>query len=129
MTFVGYLPYARPTGPSLNPGDVLTVVSFWRIDGDVLPNTGIFVRLHDTPQSSPYTEINEFGVDATRLQTRDVIVQVSYLTLPTLRDQEYRLTIGVYDNTPVNQLPVYKDISEIRGSHLLLGLPFMVVSP
>jgi hypothetical protein len=129
MTFVGYLPHARPTGSSLNPGDVLTVVSYWRIDGDVLPNTGIFVRLHDTPQSSPYTEINEFGVDATRLQTRDVIVQVGYLTLPTLRDQEYRLTIGVYDNTPVNQLPVYKDISEIRGSHLLLGLPFMVVSP
>ncbi len=131
MTFLGYDRPIRSSALPLHPGDVLTIPTYWRIDGDVLPDSGIFVRLHDTPQASPYSEINEFSVDATRLQTRDVIVQVGYLTLPaTLRDQEYRLTIGVFDKQPVNQLPVYDhQTGAIRGSYLLLGSPFMVVSP
>lgn len=133
MAFLGYNPSSTgPFATALNPGNVFTAVTYWRIDGAVLPDTGVFVRLHDTPQSSPYAEINEFGVDATRLQNRDVIVQVGYLTLPlSLRtDEEYRLTIGVFDNDPVNQLPVYEgQTNVVRGSYLLLGSPFMVVSP
>lgn len=129
MTLLGHEPLNIEE--PLRPGDTLTLVTYWRIDGSLLPQTGIFIRLHDTPQASPYSEINLFDVDAKRLHARDVVVQVSYLTLPnTLRDQEYQLTVGVFDEVPINQLPVYdEDNGAERGTYLLLGEPFMVTSP
>lgn len=128
MTLLGHNPLS--IGDSLQAGDVLTLAIYWRVDGLLLPDTGIFIRLHDTPQASPYAETNAFGVDPSRLQGRDVVLQVGYLTIPeSIRNQEYRLTIGVYDKTPVNQLPVYDEVTgAIRGSYLMLGLPFTVLS-
>lgn len=112
------------------PGDVFTLVTYWRVDGPVLPNAGVFIRLHDTPQASPYSEVNELQVDTSRLQARDIIVQVGLLRLPdTLRSQEYRLTIGVYDGETVNQLPVYDTVTgTMRGTYLLFGRPFVVTT-
>lgn len=129
MTFLGYDPL--PTENPLQPGDILPIVTYWRIDGPLLPNTGIFTRLHDTPQASPYTEINSFAVDAKRLQPRDVVVQINYLTLPdTLRPQEYLLTIGVFDYNPTNQFPVYDDRNGSEaGNYLVFDQPFTVVAP
>ncbi len=129
MTFLGHMPLN--IDEPLHPGDTLTLVTYWRVDGPLLPKTGTFIRLHDTPQASPYSEINLFDVNASLLQPRDVVVQVGYLIMPTtLRDQEYRLTIGVFDEVPINQLPVYDSESGmVKGAYLLLGEPFMVTSP
>lgn len=126
MTFLGY--YRYPEGNHFQPGEVITLVSYWRIEGPISENTGVFLRLHDTPQVSPYAEVNIFKVRATQLQARDVVVQVVQLTLPeNLRPQPYILTLGVYDNNPTNQLPVYQgDPNQVRGDYLQLGIPFMV---
>ncbi len=130
MTFLGHEPLNIGQA-TLQPGNTITITTYWRVDGSLLPNTGVFIRLHDTPQASPYSEVNQFEVEATRLQPRDVVIEASLLILPeTLREQEYRLTIGVYDGNPINQLPVYDGKTNVaRGSYLLLGLPFVVVSP
>lgn len=129
MTLLGYDGFETET--PLNPGSILSIVSYWRIDGPLLPNTGIFVRLHDSPQASPYTEINRLAVDVSRLQGRDVVVHLVYLTLPeTLRPQEYLLTTGVYDFNPTNQLPVFDaNTGMVRGSYLLIDEPFSVTAP
>jgi hypothetical protein len=129
LTFWGYDRF--PPGDIFNPGNILMVMSYWRIDGPVLPEAGIFVRLHDNPQISPYTEFNAFAVLNERLQPRDVVVQVASLTLPsTLPQQNYILTIGVYNELPTNQLPVYDSVTgQVRGDYLLLGRPFTVIVP
>jgi len=131
MTLLGYDPLQIEE--PLSAGNILAITTYWRIDGTLLENTGIFIRLHDTPQASPYSEVNRFAVDATLLQPRDIVVQVSYLPLPeTLRPQEYQLTIGVFDTVPTNQLPVYEEQGEttiIRGNYLLLGSPFAITAP
>lgn len=129
VTFLGYEPFETEEG--LTPGAILPVVSYWRIDGPLLPNTGIFLRLHDSPQASPYTEVNQFALDVSRLQSRDVVVHLVYLTLPdTLRPQEYLLTTGVFDFNPTNQLPVYDaETGAPRGTYLLIDEPFAVNAP
>ncbi|NDJ85281.1 MAG: hypothetical protein GYB66_05310 [Chloroflexi bacterium] len=129
MTLLGYEPFG--TDRSLNPGASIPLVTYWRVDGPAPSNLGVFVRLHDTPQASPYAETNQLYVDSDRLHKRDVIVQLGYVTLPeTLRQQPYQLTLGVYDGNPENQLPVYDtQTGEVRGYYLLMGAPFMVVSP
>jgi hypothetical protein len=129
VTFLGYMPFDTREG--LNPGDILPIVTYWRVDGPLLPNTGLFLRLHDSPQASPYTEVNQFAVNARRLQPRDVVVHLVYLTLPdTLRPQEYLLTTGVYDFNPTNQLPVYDATAgNPRGTYLLIDEPFTVTAP
>lgn len=139
MTLLGHDPLG--TDRPLHAGNILTLTTYWRIDGSLLENTGIFIRLHDTPQASPYTEVNRFQVDATLLKPRDIVVQVTYLPLPeTLRPQDYQLTLGVFDTVPTNQLPVYEERPEqyeeqpeqtvvVRGTYLLFGLPFAVTTP
>ncbi len=129
MTLLGYDPL-RLDEP-LRAGNVITLTTYWRIDGPVLANIGIFIRLHDTPQASPYTEVNRFAVDATLLQPRDIVIQIAYLPLPdTLRPQNYQLTLGVFDTVPTNQLPVYEgETGMVRGAYLLFGLPFAVMTP
>lgn len=129
MTFLGYDFSPIIPNRTYNPGDVLQLVTYWRVEGSLLSNTGIFLRLHDTPQVSPYTELNAFEVQARRLRARDVVVQVGFLSLPEgLRANNYVLTLGVYDEVPTNQLPVYGvDTQTNRGSYLQLGLPFRIV--
>ena len=132
ITLLGYemLNHDEP----LQPGAILPIVTYWRIDGPTSPNTGVFIRLHDTPQASPYTEINQFNVLPDRLQPRDIVVQINYLTLPeTLRPQEYILTLGVFDYNPTNQFPVYDDRMNANGAeagnYIVFDNPFTVVAP
>lgn len=129
MTFLGHDPFVPPH--PLQTGDIVPLTTYWRIDGEVSANTGVFIRLHDTPQASPYTEVNRFDVDPVLLQPRDIIVQVTFLPLPTtLRAQDYQLTIGVYDGNPTNQFPVFEgNTSIVRGAYLLFGRPFPVMTP
>jgi hypothetical protein len=126
LTFLGY--YHLPSGSLFKPEDVFTIITYWRIEGDIPTKTGIFLRLHDTPQASPYTEVNLFAVRPETLKARDVVVQSTNLILPqNLRPQDYLLTIGIYDNNPTNQLPVYWGANNMeRGNYLQLGQPFQV---
>ncbi|MBI5929165.1 MAG: glycosyltransferase family 39 protein [Chloroflexi bacterium] len=126
LTLIGIEPISDQ--PEFKPGDVLTVISYWRVDGPLPPDIGVFVRLHDTPQASPYNEINGFNVETKRLRPRDVVIQVGYLILPdTLRDQEYLLTLGVYEGRPTNQLPIFNpEAHQLRGNYLQISQPILI---
>ena len=126
LTFIGVEPLPRQT--FFRPGDVLQLTTYWRVDDLLAEDVGIFVRLHDIPQASPYTEINKFDVDTTRLQAGDYVVQVGFLTLPLqLRSHEYLLTLGVYEGLPVNQRQLYDPETRIpRGTYVLIDTPFQV---
>jgi hypothetical protein len=121
ITLIGLDPVSEQE--TFKPGDVLTLVTYWRVDGPLPSDLGVFIRLHDTPQASPYNEVNAFKVEAARLRPRDVVVQVGYVILPeTLRAQHYVLTLGVYNRQPVNQLAVYDPVThDLRGFYLQLS--------
>lgn len=126
LSLIGVEPLPRQA--SFRPGDVLQLTTYWYVDAPLTTDIGIFVRLHDIPQASPYTEINKFDVDAARLQSGDYVVQVGFLTLPLqLRPHEYLLTLGVYEGLPVNQRQLYDPETRIpRGTYVLLDTPFQV---
>lgn len=126
LTLIGVEPIADQT--EFQRGDVLTIVTYWQVDNLLPHDTGIFVRLHDTPQASPYNEINAFGVETKRLHPGDVVIQVGYLILPdTLRAQEYILTLGGYQNRPTNQLPIVDvETGQLRGNYLQFSQPILV---
>jgi hypothetical protein len=119
VTLLGYDPLNTHI---YRPGNILSISSYWRIDGAPPERLGIFTRLHDTPQSSPYTETNVLDVLPAALQARDVVIQTNFMTIPeTLLPGEYIVTLGAYDNNPLNQIPVFDaQATEARGNYLML---------
>ena len=119
VTLLGYTPLDARV---YEPGNILSVTTYWRIDGTPPERLGVFTRLHDTPQSSPYTETNVLDVLPTTLQARDVVIQTNFMTIPeTLLPGEYVLTLGAYDNNPLNQIPVFgPQAAAERGNYLML---------
>lgn len=117
ITLLGAIP---PDSSVYPPGGIVVVTSYWRIDGTPPQRLGIFARLHDNPQSSPYTETNVLDVIPDDLEERDVILQTSFMPLPeTLPPGEYVLTLGAYDNNPLNQIPVFDAAAaQVRGDYL-----------
>jgi 4-amino-4-deoxy-L-arabinose transferase-like glycosyltransferase len=118
VTLLGY----EPLGTLVyQPGNILSVTSYWRIDGTPPERLGVFTRLHDTPQSSPYTETNTLDALPATLRERDVVIQTNFMTIPeTLLPGEYVVTIGAYDNNPLNQIPVFGAEAAERGNYLML---------
>ena len=90
LTFIAVEQLELPAQGFFQPADVLQLTTYWQVDDILAEDIGVFVRLHDIPQASPYTEINKFDVDTTRLHAGDYVVQVGFLTLPLqLRSHEY----------------------------------------
>jgi hypothetical protein len=120
ITLLGYEAALQPV---YLPGDIIWITTYWRIEGALPTRLGMFERLHDTPQSSPYTETNGFDVRVNDLQARDVIVQTSYLVIPdNLLPGEYVITLGAYDNNPLNQIMVFNaTVTETQGDYLMLA--------
>jgi hypothetical protein len=51
-----------------------------------------------------------------------VVIQTSFMTIPeTLLPGEYVVTLGAYDNNPLNQIPVFgPEAREPRGNYLMM---------
>ena len=130
LTFAGYDPRVLEAQPV--PGGVpVVLVTYWRVDGKLPPDLGIFAHLLAYPETDsrvpllePWAESNTINVIPPELQNRDVFVQVSYLWLgETVKPGEYALTVGAYVDTPSalsNHLDVLAD-GQPRGDRLLLG--------
>jgi hypothetical protein len=126
ITLLGYLP---PQENPYHPGDVLPLTTYWRIDGEPPDHLGIFTRLHDSPQSSPYTEANALAVLPETLRRRDILIQTNFITIPeNLLPGEYILTLGAYDNNPLNQIEVFTDEARIPRGNYLTQIPRLVVA-
>jgi 4-amino-4-deoxy-L-arabinose transferase-like glycosyltransferase len=119
ITLMGY---ELPDTQTFKAGDVLAVTTYWRVDGEPPVNWGIFVRLQGTEQSIPVTETNVLDIIPDNLRERDVIIQTNFMTIPdTLLSGDYILTLGAYDNNPLNQIPVFEEEASIeRGDYLIV---------
>jgi len=129
ITLLGY--DAPPSEISYQAGAPIVTTTYWRVDGELPPALGIFTRLHDTPQASPYTETNTFDVLPAGLQTRDIIIQSNFMIIPpTLLAGDYLITIGAYDNDPLNQLPVFlNDELDDGGNYLIVQSRLSIEEP
>ena len=110
-------------GRTYRPGDYITLIGYWRVDGDVPPDVRLFTHLLFDPQEIA-AQSDTISVSVPQLQPRDVFVQITFLQVPqALPDGRYRLSIGAYeDKAGADQdvrLPVF-DGNRPRGTRVFL---------
>jgi hypothetical protein len=133
LTFAGYDPRVLE-GMRTAGGDPVVLITYWRVDGPLPPDLGIFAHLLAYTQTAPrvpliepWAEANAIDVSPTELKNRDIFVQVSYLWLSeNLNPDTYVLTVGAYVGTVTvleNHLDVLDPSRDYQphGDRLLLG--------
>lgn len=129
LTFAGYdqFPRERPPG-----GTPIVLVMYWRVDGPLPPDLGVFAHLVDYfeassgdryPLAEPWAESNSLDVMADTLHNRDFFAQVLYIYMrDDLDPGEYALVIGAYQGNVFNRLSVLDPVTGARrGDRLSLG--------
>lgn len=137
LTFAGYDPRALRS-PRVAGSDPIVLVTYWRVDGSLPEDLGIFAHLLAYPDNEtdeaaripllePWAESNTIDVVPAELEPRDFFIQVSYLWLAeNLKPAEYALTVGAYtDSVAVldNHLLVLDVVRDYQphGDRFLLG--------
>lgn len=116
LTFLGY----EPTDVEVfHPGDYVTVISYWRVDGPLASDLVTFTHVLFDPETIA-AQRDTLSVLPSQLRPRDVFVQITFFPLPrTLRDGTYRISIGVYQAESRDRLR-FLDDGQPRGTRLFL---------
>lgn len=117
VTFLGY---DTVSDTPYHPGDYVTLISYWRVDGMVPPDLRIFSHVL-LDQNQPAAQRDVLSVIPTSLHPRDVILQISFIRLPDVMPQgDFRLSIGAYEDNTDTRLPVFKGDTP-HGGRLFLS--------
>ncbi len=125
LTFLGY--ETPDNDNTYTPGDIITVISYWRVDGSLPEALNIFVHLLFDAETL-VTQTDTISVQSQQLQPRDVFLQVSFVTLPQqIPSGDYQISIGAYQSGTDRRLSVL-DGDTTRGNRLFLN-EIQVVPP
>ncbi|MBX3063352.1 MAG: glycosyltransferase family 39 protein [Anaerolineae bacterium] len=118
LTFQGYM---IVPGQQFKPGDVITLITYWRVDGIQEPDLQIFAHLARDPQQFPIQQNDILSVDATTLWNRDIFIQIiPFAPLPPdFTEGSYFVSVGAYRRDTNERFPVYDD-SVPRGNRIFL---------
>lgn len=117
LTFLGDV---RNWETQYRPGDFVSLITYWRVDGPLPPDLNLFAHVLSDP-AAIVAQSDGIAVVPAQLQPRDIFIQVIFIQLPyTMPDGEYSISIGAYERGSGVRLAVYDD-TEPRGSRLFLG--------
>ncbi|MFN8562572.1 MAG: glycosyltransferase family 39 protein [Anaerolineae bacterium] len=117
LTFLGY---EHSWADVYRPGDVIPVVTYWRVDGVVPPDLRLFTHILSDP-TNIVAQSDPISVLAAQLLPRDIFIQVTYVELPRrIMDATYSISVGAYPASTGIRLPVF-DGEQPRGARLFLG--------
>jgi 4-amino-4-deoxy-L-arabinose transferase-like glycosyltransferase len=116
MAFLGY----ELAAAEVEPGDVVTILSYWRVLAPVEPPlAAVFVHLLDS-HSQLHGQHDGLGARSPDWQPGDVIVQLHrFQVAPDAPPGRYWLELGTYTWVNWQRLPVYEGDTTI-GDRLLL---------
>ncbi|MFQ3672739.1 MAG: glycosyltransferase family 39 protein [Aggregatilineales bacterium] len=118
VTWLGNEP---DTNRRYRPGDVLTVINYWRVESGVVPAD---LQFFTHVLSDPVTVADNrdmISVDVSYLRERDVFVQVVPISLrTTLLPGTYLVSIGAYQQQTGARLPVFDAEQQRQGDRLIL---------
>ncbi len=117
VTFLGY---EKSWAATYHPGDVVPVVTYWRVDGVLPSDLRLFTHVL-TDQTFPAAQSDPISVLPDELRPRDIFIQVTYIQLPrTMPRDTYTISIGAYESNTQTRLPVFED-DHPNGARLFLG--------
>ncbi|PJF22827.1 MAG: hypothetical protein CUN56_04045 [Phototrophicales bacterium] len=123
VTFLGY---QLVNGQDYHPGDIITLITYWRTQGKVPPDLRLFTHILSDPGASPPANTDILNLNPRYLQDRDVFIQVTYIVLPTsLPAGQYQVSIGAYQTTSDLRLDVL-DNGQARGTRIFLQSPIRI---
>jgi hypothetical protein len=117
ITFLGYehlpvMPY--------EPGDVVTSIGYWRVDGSPPPDIRLFTHVLSDP-AAIISQTDTLSVLAAQLQPRDIFIQITFIELPASTPAgRYAISIGAYQESDNMRLAVLEGSRE-RGTRLFLA--------
>lgn len=116
LTFLGYEPAAVRQHAE---GEVITSITWWRVDGPLPPDLHLFT--HVMPDPAVITSQNDrLSVLPASLRPRDIFIQVTYVALPRPTPAgDYFVSVGAYRQGDERRLSVLQD-GETRGTRLFL---------
>ncbi|MEL6271179.1 MAG: hypothetical protein AAFR22_15325 [Chloroflexota bacterium] len=104
----------------LTAGAIATIVTYWRVD-DLLPHDLIFFTHLLFDAETRVAQTDTISVVPDRLQSRDVLVQLTFVPLPeTLPEGTYETSTGVYLQNDSTRLDVL-DNGTPRGTRLFIN--------
>jgi hypothetical protein len=118
---ISLLGYVQTWAATSRPGDLISVPTYWRVDGQLPGDLVLFTHVQVDPAALPAAQTDTLAVLPDSLLPRDIILQNTYLTLPfTLPAGSYSLSIGAYERNSGARLPVYEGEAE-RGTRVFIG--------
>ena len=116
LTLLGYEPQVAL---SYQPGDMVDVITYWRVDGELPPDVTLFTQILADPVT-PIATRHYIGVNPLRMRARDIFIQVTQLRLPAVAlPGEYAISMGLYRERLDQRLPVLKE-GQAHGDRLFL---------
>lgn len=118
VTFLGYVPNWPQNA---RPGDVLTIITYWRVDGIVPGDLRLFTHIQSDPAALPAAQNDLISVLPESLRPRDVFVQLTFVELPrTMPNGSYSISLGAYEGNTRIRLDAF-DGDQPRGTRLFIG--------
>jgi hypothetical protein len=104
LTFLGY---QLPNVDYYPPGGIVTVTTYWRVDGVLPSDLRLFTHILSDPSVPPIAQTDILSVAPWQLQNRDVLVQVTYVPLsPLIPPGNYTVSTGLYQGGDKQRMPV-----------------------
>ena len=118
ITFLGY---EALWASAYRPGDVVPVITYWRVDGIVPSDLRLFTHILADPGAVPAAQNDPISVLPEQLRPRDIFIQVSYVLLPfSIPGGTYSISVGAYEDNTDTRLTVFEG-EQPRGTRLFLG--------
>ncbi len=118
LTFLGY----ETLIDRIQPGGILPVVTYWRVDGVLPADMVLFSHLYDDIGAAPFANQDSISIVPAQMAERDVFVQVHFINIPgTLPERTYTIAVGAYRTQSSERLHILPEPGGIPiGSRLIL---------
>lgn len=118
LTFLGYERLVN----EIQPGGILPVVTYWRVDGILPIDLTLFAHLYDDLGAAPLANQDSISVVPSQLTDRDIFLQVHFIQIPeTLPERAYTIAVGAYRTQSRQRLGILPEpATTLTGSRLIL---------
>lgn len=116
LTLLGYEPN---TNENYIPGNIVTVITYWRIEGPPPPDMRLFTHILSDPVNI-IAQTDTRSVLPSQLKARDIFIQITFVPLPLSSPPgDYGVSVGVYQDSDRMRMNVLDD-GRPRGTRLFL---------